>query len=440
MAYALGINVGESSTMAAICRTGAKPADAGELIGLGTHSTAAPSVVWVGEDGQWRFGDDAEAQALDRPDLVVRNFTSQIGDPLPMVVGSAEVLPEELMARMARWAVDTTTEQEGTEPDKIAVAHPASWDDDQCSLLRWALDAAGLHRAVLVAEPAAHDAARAAAGVPSGQPEVATALGAAALAAAAARSTALVALTRSGPGRRGVLHRGPLVLRVAAVSLLVAGSGLALANARTTQESPAATAQDDAVLPTAAPVVDTMSSVDGAAVDGASVAASSSRLRTDADDAPTGGVHAATTTVRTTVAAAVTTAVPVPSARPVPPTSSMPSLAMLIPGPMIPDDEESDTDGGRQGRTDTTERPDRAPRPTRTRTGRTRGPDRPRHGAPAHRGGRRRRCAPRRSRRPRHRAPRARRLRRPSPRRPRPSRPHGRPSRRPRPSPPRPRR
>ncbi len=154
MTYTLGIDVGTSYTAAAVCRRGPEGCEPGTVVELGARSTAAPSVAFVDGD-RWMFGDVAERRLCDRPELVVRDFKRRVGDPVPLVVGDRQLLPEVLVAGMVRWVVDQVVAREGGKPDGVVVTHPAVWGDYKRGRVRAALAEVGLGDVTFLSEPVA---------------------------------------------------------------------------------------------------------------------------------------------------------------------------------------------------------------------------------------------------------------------------------------------
>ena len=141
MSYFLGIDLGTTRTSAAIGHPGAQP---GEVVDLGDRSSAVPSVFHAGADGGVLIGEAAERRAITDPARVVREFKRRIGDPTPLVVAGVPWSPQELCARVVRWAVDRVAEREGGPAARIAVTHPASWGPLKRELLGGALAGQGL--------------------------------------------------------------------------------------------------------------------------------------------------------------------------------------------------------------------------------------------------------------------------------------------------------
>src|SRR5436190_12017367 len=122
VAWVLGVDLGTTFTAAASWREGHA-----EIISLGTRSAAVPSVVLFRDDGSTMTGDAAEIRSVTEPEHVAREFKRRVGDSTPLLVGGSPRSPESIMAVLLRAVVGRAVEQEGSRPDRIAVAHPASW-------------------------------------------------------------------------------------------------------------------------------------------------------------------------------------------------------------------------------------------------------------------------------------------------------------------------
>ncbi|OHV25719.1 heat-shock protein Hsp70 [Parafrankia soli] len=150
MAYALGIDVGTTFTAGAIWRDGRA-----EAFGLGTHSTAVPSVLFLRDDGVMLVGEAAEQRAVTEPSRVAREFKRRFGDDVPVLLGDTWVTATELFADMIRFVVGKVTERESEAPGYVMLTCPATWSDHRRGLMEDAAGLAGLGQVGLVAEPTA---------------------------------------------------------------------------------------------------------------------------------------------------------------------------------------------------------------------------------------------------------------------------------------------
>ncbi|MFF2843052.1 Hsp70 family protein [Paenarthrobacter sp. NPDC057981] len=155
MSYVLAIDVGTSYTAAALIRPSGSPSPIPEILPLGLHGSAVPSVLFYAADGRILVGEAAERRGLDDPGRMVREFKRRIGDSVPLAVGEAWLAPEDVYATMARWVVDRAEEREGSSPSSIIMTHPASWGGHRTSTVLAALNLAGLADVTLISEPVA---------------------------------------------------------------------------------------------------------------------------------------------------------------------------------------------------------------------------------------------------------------------------------------------
>ncbi|WP_049822480.1 Hsp70 family protein [Arthrobacter sp. H41] len=155
MPYGLSVDVGTSFTAAAIARFGGGQSPAPQVLPLGTHANAVPSVIFLGEDGQTVVGEAAERRGLAHPERLVREFKRRMGDDVPIIIGDISVLPEDLFAAIVRWVVDRAEEREGEPPLAVTLTHPAEWGGHKTGLLSSALAGVGLADVALLTEPLA---------------------------------------------------------------------------------------------------------------------------------------------------------------------------------------------------------------------------------------------------------------------------------------------
>lgn len=156
--YSLGIDVGASYASASLCRLDDGGEGPPESVDLGWGAAAAPSAVYIGEDGAVLIGEAAHRRATASPERVLRGCTRRVGDSVPMMVGDDDISGEDVYAMLVAWVVDTVTGREGAAPDRIVLTHPADWRGHRTSLVRHALASAGLADVQLMSE---HEAAAA---------------------------------------------------------------------------------------------------------------------------------------------------------------------------------------------------------------------------------------------------------------------------------------
>ncbi|TVU62448.1 Hsp70 family protein [Paenarthrobacter nitroguajacolicus] len=155
MNYVLAIDVGTSFTAAALVKPDQSPTPTPEILPLGLHGSAVPSVLFYADDGRTLVGEAAERRGLDHPQRMVREFKRRIGDSVPLAVGEDWLAAEDVYATMARRVVDRAEEREGSSPSSIIMTHPAAWGQHRTSLVLAALNVAGLHDVTLISEPEA---------------------------------------------------------------------------------------------------------------------------------------------------------------------------------------------------------------------------------------------------------------------------------------------
>src|SRR4051794_20492889 len=151
MAYQVGIDLGTSSTVAAVCR----PDGTAHVVPLEGPGGAVTSAVHLGADGTLLVGEAAQRRALTDPGRVVRELMRRVGDATPLLVGREPVPAADLAARFLARLVDDVARHEGGVAARVAVTHPGSWGPHRLESLRAALGEQGLGSAVLVPQPVA---------------------------------------------------------------------------------------------------------------------------------------------------------------------------------------------------------------------------------------------------------------------------------------------
>src|SRR5436190_1015167 len=148
MGYFVGIDLGTTFTAAAINRN-----DRVEIITLGEHTSAIPSLVFVRENDDLLIGEPAERRGVAEPTRLARGFKRRMGDTAPMMLGSSPYSPERITAALLRFVVNAASRQEGGPPDRVAITYPANWGPYKVEVLREAAKLAELPDAVLLTEP-----------------------------------------------------------------------------------------------------------------------------------------------------------------------------------------------------------------------------------------------------------------------------------------------
>ncbi len=150
MGYWLGLDVGTTFSAAAVAS-----GDRVEIVSLGLHTAAVPSVLFLREDGTFLVGDAAARRGLAEPGRVARYFKRRFGDSTPLLLGGSPFSADALVAQLVRFLVEQVTAQEGEPPMGVAVTHPANWGPFKTDLLAQAVRSAGLDQAMLLSEPEA---------------------------------------------------------------------------------------------------------------------------------------------------------------------------------------------------------------------------------------------------------------------------------------------
>jgi actin-like ATPase involved in cell morphogenesis len=148
--YSLGIDLGTTFTAAAVAVDGRT-----EVVSLGNHAAAIPSVVFLRDEGDVIVGDVAQRRGQQEPDRYAREFKRRFGDSTPIMLGHTPYSAERLMAAVLQQVAGQVAERYGGQPDAIAIAHPANWGPYKIELLGQAVQLAGLTGARFVTEPEA---------------------------------------------------------------------------------------------------------------------------------------------------------------------------------------------------------------------------------------------------------------------------------------------
>ena len=150
--YYLGIDVGTARVAAATARPTHDGSVVVSHVTLGHRNDNAPAVVFVTSHGGLLFGDTAERRGLAEPEHLVREFTRNVGDDVPLSVGGHSVDAPHLLAQTVASVVAAATESEGTEPAGVTVTFPSSWGPHRTGLIRSALSEVGLPDVALMSE------------------------------------------------------------------------------------------------------------------------------------------------------------------------------------------------------------------------------------------------------------------------------------------------
>ena len=120
MGYRLGVDLGTTFTAAAVGDGGGP-----SMLGLGNRALMVPSLVYLGEDGEFLFGEAAERRAVTEPSRTAREFKRRIGDTVPILLAEQPFSPQALSAKLLAWVTSLATERQGAPPVEVVVTYPA---------------------------------------------------------------------------------------------------------------------------------------------------------------------------------------------------------------------------------------------------------------------------------------------------------------------------
>ncbi|MFE9689026.1 Hsp70 family protein [Micromonospora sp. NPDC005806] len=162
MPYVLGMDIGSTSTAAAVARwrgeTWARP----EVVALDVRSHVVPSVLHLSPDGSLTVGEPAS----DDPGRTTRDFVRRVGDDVPLLLGGEPCEPQTLVAELAIWVVERVSAREGEFAEAVVLSHPAGWGPHRRELLHRALRDLGLRNLTLLPRPITVAESHAARGFP----------------------------------------------------------------------------------------------------------------------------------------------------------------------------------------------------------------------------------------------------------------------------------
>jgi actin-like ATPase involved in cell morphogenesis len=150
VSYSLGVDLGTTYSAAAVCDGGVA-----QIVSLGHHAFVVPSVIFVGDGGQFLVGEPAERRAGSDPTRVAREFKRRIGDPVPFILGGTPYTTEALSAMLLRRLVEGVIEQQGRPPDRTVVTFPANWGSHKQERLAEVVRLAEIGEVQTITEPEA---------------------------------------------------------------------------------------------------------------------------------------------------------------------------------------------------------------------------------------------------------------------------------------------
>ena len=150
MSYIIGIDLGTSTTEAAVFRAG-KP----EMILNFEHEIITPSVIGLDEGGDWIAGEKAKAQALLRPDSTALEVKRKIGKGELIPLGRRKFSPVTLSAKLLEYVREFASEFLGEEVSRAVISVPAYFNDIQRRETLRAGELAGFQVERILNEPTA---------------------------------------------------------------------------------------------------------------------------------------------------------------------------------------------------------------------------------------------------------------------------------------------
>ncbi|MEV4702793.1 hypothetical protein [Actinoplanes sp. NPDC049316] len=158
MPYLLGIEIGETTVAAALCRRSAPPRGRApqsaaetawgpaEPVTLGAAAAVVATSLALSPGGDLVASDGTAGAAAQR----ASGFLHRIGGDTAVRLAGEPVRPETLLAGMVGWVAGRLWQLQGRAPDRIAVAHPTGWGPYRLGLVRAALEEIGLGDPALV--------------------------------------------------------------------------------------------------------------------------------------------------------------------------------------------------------------------------------------------------------------------------------------------------
>lgn len=155
MPYVLGIDIGSTTTAAAVVRSQGSSWGPPEIVRLTRSDAPVPSVLLMAANRSIAVGDPADYGDQVDSGRIARGFSLRIGDDVPLLLGGEPCTAQALTAMLAMWVVERVVEQEGEQPDLVALSHPAPWGAYRRQLLSEALWEIGLTDVALLPAPVA---------------------------------------------------------------------------------------------------------------------------------------------------------------------------------------------------------------------------------------------------------------------------------------------
>lgn len=138
--YGLGIDIGDGTITAAICRCDDEGSPAAQALPIGAAGPVAPAAVGVAADGSVRVDEPLPAEADAHH--VVGHVMARVGTPTPLRIGDRWVAAAEVAGAIAARVRTVAEAHEGRRPALTVVAVPPSWGEYRLACLADGLQAA----------------------------------------------------------------------------------------------------------------------------------------------------------------------------------------------------------------------------------------------------------------------------------------------------------
>ncbi|WP_433533020.1 Hsp70 family protein [Micromonospora sp. CA-263727] len=144
MPYVLGMQIGNTSSAAAVARWQDGSWGRPEPVALQPTPAPLPSTLLRSPDGTFTLGEVGD------PDRTARGILGRVGDDVPLLLDGDPYPPQTLIALLAAHVIEWVGEQEGDVADAIVLSHPAGWGRHRRELLQRALWERGLGEVTLL--------------------------------------------------------------------------------------------------------------------------------------------------------------------------------------------------------------------------------------------------------------------------------------------------
>ena len=126
MSVIIGIDLGTSTTEAAVYRNGKK-----EIILNLDGKAVTPSAVGIDEGGNWVAGERAKAQYLLSPENTAIEVKRKTGSGEMIPIGKSRYSPVDLQARLLSYVRHYASEYLGEDVERAVISVPAYFNEIQ---------------------------------------------------------------------------------------------------------------------------------------------------------------------------------------------------------------------------------------------------------------------------------------------------------------------